>query len=229
MRVALWNTGLGSAFFLASHLYLSSTSARGWLVGRLGENGFRGLYSLLALLGLGVMITGYVQASHGHFLWIPGHGLRHLPLLLMPVALILIVGGVLAPNPSAVGMTNALDQAEPARGVLRITRHPVMWGIALWSLAHILANGDLASLLFFGGFLLTALLGAWHLDRRMAAGQGERWRRFATVTSYTPFLALIKGRQRWRWGELLRPALFGLGAFILLLLLHPWLFGVRPY
>lgn len=229
MQVALWITGLGSAFFLVSHLYLSSASARGRLVGRLGEKGFRGLYSLLALLGLGVMIAGYVQASHGHFLWVPGHGLRHLPLLLMPVALILIAGGVLAPNPSAVGMADALDRAEPARGVLRITRHPVMWGIALWSSVHIMANGDLASLLFFGGFLLTALLGAWHLDRRMAAEQGERWRRFATVTSYTPFLALIKGRQHWRWGEWGRPALFGLGAFILLLLLHPWLFGVRPY
>jgi uncharacterized membrane protein len=70
-------------------------------------------------------------------------------------------------------MTGALDRPEPARGVLRITRHPVMWGVGLWAAVHLVANGDLASLLFFGGFLLTALGGAWHLDRRLAATEGE--------------------------------------------------------
>lgn len=229
MSTALWATGLASAVFLASHLGLSSTAVRGRLVGRLGEKGFQGLYALVALLALGAMIAGYVQASHVDFLWVPGHGLRHLPLLIMPVALTLIAGGVLAPNPSAVGMADALDRTEPARGVLRVTRHPVMWGLALWAAVHILVNGDLASLLFFGGFLLTAILGSLHLDRRMAAEQGERWRRFAAATSYLPFAALLGGRQRWSWGELRRPAAWGVGAFALLLLLHPYLFGVRPY
>jgi len=230
MSTALWVTGLAGAAFLASHLGLSSTAVRGRLVERLGEKGFRGVYSLVALLALGAMIAGYAHAAASlHFLWFPGHGLRHLPLLVMPVALMLIAGGVLAPNPSAVGMTDALDRSEPARGVLRVTRHPVMWGIALWAGVHVLANGDAASLLFFGGLLLTAVLGSLHLDRRMAAEQGERWRRFAAVTSYLPFAALLGGRQRWVWSELAWPAAWGLGAFALLLALHPYLFGVRPY
>lgn len=229
MSTALWVTGLASATFLASHLGLSSTAVRGRLVGRLGEKGFQGLYSLVALLALGAMIAGYAQAPHTDFLWVPGHGLRHLPLSIMPLALILIAGGVLIPNPSAVGMADALDRTEPARGALRITRHPMMWGVALWAAVHILANGDLASLLFFGGFLLTAILGSLHLDHRMAAEQGERWQRFAAVTSYVPFAALASGRQRWSWVELRRPAAWGLGMFVLLLLLHPHLFGVRPY
>jgi uncharacterized membrane protein len=113
--------------------------------------------------------------------------------------------------------------------VLRITRHPVMWGVGLWAAVHIVANGDLASLLFFGGFLLTALGGAGHLDRRMAATEGARWQRFAAVTSFLPFAALLAGRQRWAWAELRRPVAWGLGAFALLLFLHPHLFGVRPY
>lgn len=229
MSTALWAMGLASVAFVVSHLGLSSTAVRGRLVGRLGEKGFQGLYSLVALLALGAMIAGYAYASRADFLWVPGHGLRHLPLLIVPLALILIAGGVLAPNPSMVGMADALDRAEPARGMLRVTRHPMMWGIALWAAVHILANGDLASLLFFGGFLLTAILGSLHLDHRMAAEQGERWRRFAAVTSYVPFAALLNGRQRWSWVELLRPAAWGLGAFVLLLLLHPYLFGVRPY
>jgi uncharacterized membrane protein len=208
---------------------LSAAPPRGWLVARLGEKGFQILYGLVALLALGAMIAAYSHASHHHYLWPPGPGVRHLPLLVMPLALILIAGGVLIPNPSATGMAGALDRPEPARGVLRITRHPVMWGVGLWAAVHLLANGDLASLLFFGGLLLTALGGAWHLDRRLAATEGERWRRFTDVTSFLPFAALLAGRQRWAWAEWRRPAAWGLGLFALLLVLHPYLFGVRPY
>lgn len=229
LNAAIVATGFTSAVFLISHLGLSSAAVRGWLVQRIGEKGFQGLYALIALLTLGTMIAAYIQASHFLYLWPPGPGVRHLPLLTMPVALLLVVGGMMIPNPSAVGMENQLDQPEPARGVLRITRHPVMWGVMLWAAVHILANGDLASLLFFGGLLLTALLGSLHLDRRMATEQGERWRRFTAVTSYVPFAAVLSGRQTVRWTELRRPAVWGLGAFIVLLLLHPYLFGVRPY
>ncbi|MCU0608006.1 MAG: NnrU family protein [Candidatus Edwardsbacteria bacterium] len=222
MDTALMVTGLASAAFVASHLGLSAAPPRGWLVARLGEKGFQVLYALLAVLALGAMIAAYSHASHHLYLWPPGPGVRHLPLLVMPLALILIAGGVLTPNPSATGMTGALDRPEPAQGVLRVTRHPVMWGVGLWAAMHIVANGDLASLWFFGGFLLTALGGAGHLDRRLA-------RRFAEVTSFLPFAALLAGRQRWAWAEWRRPAAWGLGLFALLLALHPDLFGVRPY
>ncbi len=229
MDTALLVTGLASTAFVASHLGLASTPPRGRLVARLGEKGFLSLYSLLALLTLGTMIVAYSHASHHVYLWLPGPGIRHLPLLIMPLVFLLIAGGVLIPNPSAIGMTGALDRPEPASGVLRITRHPVMWGVGLWALVHILANGDLASLLFFGGFLLTALGGAWHLDRRMATTESERWRRFAAVTSFLPFAALLAGRQRWAWAEWRWPTVWGLGLFVLLFWLHPHLFGVRPY
>jgi uncharacterized membrane protein len=229
MDTALFVTGLASVAFAASHLGLSSAPLRDRLVASLGEKGFQILYGLVALLTLGTLIAAYIQASHHVYLWPPSPGLRHLPLLVMPLAFLLIAGGVLIPNPSATGMTGALDRPEPARGVLRITRHPVMWGVGLWAALHIVANGDLASLLFFGGFLLTAQGGAWHLDRRMAATEGARWQRFTAVTSFVPFAALLAGRQRWAWGELGRPVAWGLGVFVLLLFLHVHLFGVRPY
>ncbi len=229
MDTALIATALASAAFAGSHLGLSSAPVRGRLVARLGEKGFQGLYAVFALLTLGALITAYVYTSHQVYLWLPGPGVRHLPLLVMPLALILVAGGVLVPNPSATGMESALDRPEPACGALRITRHPMMWGVGLWAAVHLVANGDLASLLFFGGFLLTALGGAAHLDRRMAATEGERWRRFVAVTSFVPFVALRAGRQRWAWAEWRRPAAWGLGLFALLLVLHPALFGVRPY
>jgi uncharacterized membrane protein len=229
MDTALFVTVLASVAFVASHIGLSTAPLRSRLVARLGETDFQILHGLVAVLTLGTLLAAYSQASHQIYLWPPGPGVRHLPLLVMPLALSLIVGGVLIPNPSATGMTGALDRTEPARGVLRITRHPVMWGVGLWAAVHLVANGDLASLLLFGGFLLTALGGAWHLDRRLAATEGDRWRRFAEVTSFVPFAALLAGRQRWVWAELRRPLLWGLGLFALLLAFHPALFGARPY
>ncbi len=229
MDAAIGAVGLAGVVFLISHLGLAHESVRDRIVGRIGEKGFQGLYGLTALLALSALIAAYAGAPHHVYLWIPGHGLRHVPLLAIPMALILIVGGMMTPNPSAVGMESRLDEPDPAKGILRITRHPVMWGVALWAAVHILANGDWASLLFFGALLLTAVLGSLHLDRRMAAVHGERWRRFAAVTSYVPFAAIVGGRQPWSWRELLRPALIGLGVFATLLLLHPYLFGVRPY
>jgi uncharacterized membrane protein len=229
MDTIILATGLASALFVLSHIGLSSAAVRDKIVSRIGEKGFQGLYSLVALLPLGAMIVAYTKASHHVYLWLPGAGLRHLPLLIMPFSLILIVGGITVTNPSAVGMESSLDRTDLAQGVLRVTRHPVMWGIMLWAAVHILANGDLASLLFFGGFLLTAWFGSLHLEGRMAGSQGERWQRFAALTSYVPFAAILRGRQRLVMAELRKPLLLGLVVFALLLLLHPYLFGVRPY
>ncbi|MFO1420916.1 MAG: NnrU family protein [Candidatus Competibacteraceae bacterium] len=229
MDTALVVTGLAGATFVLSHLGLAGSRLRGRLVARLGENGFQGLYVLLAALALGILFVAYRGASHHVDLWSPGPVLCHLPLLAMPLALILIAGGALIPDSSATRMTDVLERSDLARGVLRVTRHPVMWGVGLWAAVHILANGDLASLLFFGSFLLTALVGAWHLDRAMATTGGERWRHFAAVTSFLPFAALLTGRQRWAWAEWRQPMAWGLGLFVLLFFLHFRLFGVRPY
>jgi uncharacterized membrane protein len=104
--------------------------------------------------------------------------------------------------------------------MIRITRHPIMWGIMLWAIAHILARGDLKSLVFFGGFLMLAAVGTLAMDWRKKANPD--WPRFAGVTSHVPFVAIAQGRNRIDWRELgwLRPAL-GLAAFFLVLLFHP--------
>lgn len=225
----LLQTGIAGAVFVITHLGLSSAAVRNRIVGRLGEKRFLGLYVLIALLTLSWMIAAYAYAPRNAYLWPPGPGLRHLPLLIMPLALILIVGGVTTPNPSAVGMESNIHRPDLVQGILRVTRHPVQWGICLWAAAHLLANGDWASVLFFGAFLLVSGLGSWHLDKRMETLMGEPWRQFALATSYVPFAALLSGRQPWVLYELRRPIMWGLALFGLLLLLHPYLFGVRPY
>ena len=157
-------------------------------------------------------------------------GLRFLPAAVMPFSFILIACGVLTPNPTAVAAGRLLANPEPARGIIRVTRHPVMWGIMLWAGAHILARGELKATVFFGSFLLLAAAGTLLQDARKAKVHGEDWKRFAALTSNLPFAAIARGRNRFAAGEigLVRVA-FGLLLYGGFLVAHPWLFGVRPY
>ena len=145
-----------------------------------------------------------------------------------------------APEPGARHPQDAPGTAAPAQdsapahdaapGMLKITRHPAMWGIASWAAAHIFVNGDGASVIFFGALGVLALGGAAHIDRRNRATKGHNWQRFAAATSFVPFTAIISGRTRFAPGEIgwLRLSA-GLGAFIVLLYLHPWLIGVPAW
>lgn len=213
--------------FLGAH-FVSSTPLRAALVAGVGERGYLALYSIVALAAFGWMIWAYGRAPHQAMWQAPG--LRLVPLVAMPFALILAVGAYSTRNPSAIGQARALKNAEPARGIIRVTRHPLMWAIMLWAAAHVLARGDLASLLFFGGFFALAGLGTVLIDARKARTLGEDWRRFAGLTSNLPFGAIAGGRNRFVFGEIgWKRTGAGLALYVLLLLAHPYLFGARAY
>jgi len=103
-------------------------------------------------------------------------------------------------------------------------------GIALWALLHLVARGDTASAIFFGGFALLAISGSILIDARKDRMLGVDWQRFASVTSNIPFGAIIQGRNQFRFEEIgWNKVLIGLGAYLVLVFLHPYLFGARPY
>jgi uncharacterized membrane protein len=211
-----------TALFLLTH-FVPSTPLRGVLVRAMGEWPYRGLYSAVALVTLGWMIIAYRAAPYEP-LWA---GLRLVPIVVVPFAFVLIACGYWR-NPTMVGADKLLKSDDPARGVIRITRHPLMWGIMLWAGAHVLARGDVKSVIFFGGFLLLAGLGTLLIDHRKKTNPD--FARFAAVTSNLPFVAIAQGRNRIAWREIgwLRP-LIGLAAFGVFLAAHAWLFGARPY
>ena len=211
-----------TAAFLVTHL-VSGTPLRPRLVAALGEWPYRGVYSLAAFVTLGAMIWAYIGVPR-ESLWAP---LRLLPLFAMPLAFVLIACGYFR-NPTMVGADGLLKSEDPARGVIRITRHPIMWGVMLWAGSHVLARGDAKSLVFFGGLFLVALLGTLSMDRRKRANPD--FVRFASVTSHVPFVAIAQRRNRLVWREIgwMRPAI-GLAAFAIFFVAHPWLFGVSPY
>src|SRR5262245_16814010 len=165
---------VASAAFLATH-FVTSTPLRPALVRAIGEWPYRGLYSLVALGGIVWMAGAYGNAPYQP-LWA---GLRLVPVALMPIAFVLLVCGY-SRNPTAIGGEGLLKTGEPAHGMIRVTRHPLMWAIALWSGAHLAASGDLASVIFFGGFLLLAGAGTLTMDARRKADPD--WARFAALT-----------------------------------------------
>ncbi|MFN0043815.1 MAG: NnrU family protein [Alphaproteobacteria bacterium] len=216
-----------AAVFVGLHL-IPSTPARGWIAGSLGENAYLGLFSIASAAGLVWLILAYGTAPHVE-LWRTGVALGHAPAIVIPIAFVLLVCGYTTRNPMAVRQHHHLQARDPAPGILKVTRHPLMWAIALWAAAHLAAKGDLASTIFFGALAGLALLGMALQDARKAQTLGAAWGPFALTTSAIPFLAAIQGRAKPRLGEIgwWRIA-GGLLLYALVLAAHEWAFGVSP-
>ncbi len=222
------NLVVAALFFVGTHLGVSSSSLRPALVGRLGERAYLALYSLLSLLAIVWLVSAWNAAPQVE-LWTPGAGLRHLTVALMPLAFLLVVAGLSAPNPTAVGQRPDPDAREPATGILRVTRHPFLWGVGLWAALHTLANGDLASLVFFGGFAALAIAGTFLIDAKRTRAGTQGWGVFLQRTSNVPFVAVLQRRQRLSLREIgLARAALALALYVAVLWAHPLLFGVSP-
>jgi len=219
------NLLLASASFVGSHFLLSGTPLRALLVRLLGERLYLGFYSLLAIWLLIWMGFAYGAAPDVH-LWPSWPALLWVPLLVMPFALLLLAGGYLARNPTAVMQEPRGADGKPI-GIFAVTRHPVLWGFALWALAHIAAKGDLASLILFGSIATLSLGGTLAVDAKKRRAWGERWAPFARQTSNLPFRAIAEGRAAFRPAEFgLWRLLVAVALFALLIWAHPRVVGV---
>ncbi|MEM7000942.1 MAG: NnrU family protein [Pseudomonadota bacterium] len=219
---------IAALLWVGTHLGLSSTPLRAKLVGAVGEQGFLGIYSLMAFATLGYLICiyGFAATPREIYFWLPNPDLFWVAKVLMPVAFVLAVGSFMVKNPTMVGMQlDAAEAADLAKGVTRITRHPFQWGVILWAFSHMVANGDGVSLLFFSSFLIISLGGTMLMDRKKAASFGTAWDSYIITTSNLPFAAIIGGRNRLVLAELWLPALAGLVVYALFYYGHDWITG----
>ncbi len=220
---------LASLAFLVTHLGISSTPLRGVLVRTLGENGYLGLYTLVAFATLGAMIYAWVNLPQTEFVRVPGLAATAVARALMPISAVLLVAGLMAKNPTAVKM-DATVGGESVDGILKITRHPLQWAILIWAVAHLVANADQASLVFFGTFAIVSGVGTIAMDRRFRAREDPAWQRFFSTTSNVPFAAIVAGRTRLQAGELNWAAIgIGIVLFVVLYMFHEWVSGVPLY
>lgn len=181
---------LGLILFLGVHSV--SIVARPWrdgMVARLGEGPWKGLYSVVALVGFGLIVYGYGLARQAPIvLYTPPTGLRHAALLLMLPVFVLLLAAYL-----------------PGR-IQRAVKHPMLAATKFWALAHLLANGMLADVLLFGGFLAWAVADRIAVKRRPAKVD-------APGSAVNDVLAVFGG-------------LVIYGVFVVWA--HAWLFGVNP-
>jgi uncharacterized membrane protein len=193
---------LGTALFVGVHLIPMVPTWRAALIDRLGEGPYKGAFSLLALAGLIGAIVAYRFTPHLP-LWSSPYPLRAVTALLMLAAVMLFAG---------------------AKGVpwfKRIVRHPMLWGVGLLGVAHLLVNGEPAGVILFGALALFGF--AWQplTDRRDAALDPAGWQEIRQTTSFWPFA-------KWHVRSdpvTFRPLIIGVIVYVVLVLLHPWLFG----
>lgn len=177
---------LGLVLFFGIHLLPGFTTPRAALVARLGANRYRGVFSVISLLGLVLIIIGFARAPFVHQ-YTPISGARHLALGVMPLVFFLLA---------------ASNMATHTR---RVLKHPMLIGTALWAGVHLLANGDVRSLLLFGAFLVFSLV--------------------ALVSASIRGKTLVGAKPAQAKYDLMAFA-GGLAAFAIVLYFHGWLFGV---
>ena len=231
MVVAMTSLLSAGLAFIGLHLLVAGTRVRAMLVRALGERGYQAVFSLASLAAIIWLARSYSIAfrEDNTYYWHLGDRAQHLAAPVMLVALFFVVAGASSPNPMSVGQGHRLKQRPTPFGVQRITRHPVLWGIAIWSAFHIFANGDAASLVLFGSFFLTAVLGTFSIDHKRRAALGEDYAHYAQQTSNLPFLALLQRRTRLTWREFgMRRVLGVLVVFAVLVSVHPFLFHAYP-
>lgn len=222
-----------AAVFLGIHFLISGTRIRDGIAGATGERAYLGLFSLASIAAIVWLAMAYnaMQAGGGDpVLYDLGPGIRHLGIPVIALAFLLGVQGLFTPNPTAVQGEATAAKKGTVKGVLRITRHPFLWGAVIWSAFHLAANGDEASIVFFGTFLLLALFGTFAIDAKRRRKLGAAWNGFAAKTSNIPFAAALSGRNTLNIAESFGWR-FWIAAmlFFTILFAHARLFGVSPF
>jgi uncharacterized membrane protein len=213
--------------FAGSHVVLSGRTVRPRLVAALGHEPFLGIYSLIALATFIPLVWVFFADRHaGPLLWTtigPPGVARWANYALMGAALALLVAGLL-PSGTAPSAMTASGPAEP-KGLIRITRHPMLAAFGLFGIAHLLVNGSAAAVAFFAGFPLFAWIGGRHQDARKVH-EVPGYEALLSTTSITPFAAIVTGRQRLVVGELpIVGIVAGIAAAVVLRRYHGALFG----
>jgi uncharacterized membrane protein len=173
---------LFAILFVGTH-FLLSHPLRGPTVRSMGEKPFQGLYSAVALILFGLMVYFYRVIGREPPLWNSGDAGWIAGTLLMWLGSTLFVGSFLG-NPALPG---APGPKGAPKGVFLITRHPMMWGFALWAAVHLMILGQPKSLVFDGAIIILALAGAAAQDRKKSNQMGEAWHEWTAETAFVPF------------------------------------------
>ncbi|WP_287130398.1 NnrU family protein [Candidatus Cyanaurora vandensis] len=208
--------------FAASHTLLSSVGLRANLQKKLGAGGYLGFYSLVAAATFIPLVVYYGSHKHeGPLLWADGP--RSLTYSLMVLAVFFIAASLISPPPGSMQSRGSLA----VTGITKLTRHPGFIGFILFGLAHLIVNGYASDVAFWGGLVLYTPFGAWHQDQRKRQENPVGYGQVLTQTSFIPGLAILQGRQSFKFADLgFIPLIATVFGVILLIQGHPYFAGV---
>ncbi|KFG95310.1 NnrU [Burkholderia paludis] len=186
---------LGLAIFLGVHsIRIVADGWRSATIGRIGEKGWKGAYSVASIAGFVLIVWGYGVAREGAtLLWVSPVGVRHLTGMLTAIAFVLIAASYV-----------------PGNRIRMLVGHPMVAGVMVWAIAHLLANATLHAVVLFGAFFVWSLVDfvVWRArDRREGV-------RYPAGRLSGDAVAIVAGLVAW--------AVFAR-------FLHGWLIGVRPF
>ena len=180
--------------FVGTH-FLLSHPLRGVIVARVGEAGFLGVYSLVAVATIIWLAVAYRAAPMTPMLWPVGDGIWAVVTVVTLVASLLLMGSLIG-NPALPDPTGSATMPTEATGVFAITRHPMLWSFTLWGACHIAVYPVAANIVVALAIIVLSLVGAVMQDRKKEALTPERWRAWEARTSYWPFAAMVARRAR---------------------------------
>ena len=145
---------VGLIVFFAPHVLVTRREARARLIARFGEGPYKIAFSVISAIGIVLIAYGFARyrATEWVNLWYPPLWTRHLALLLNWVAIVCVAAAYIPGN------------------IKRVLKHPMLVGVKLWALAHLISNGDLGSMILFGSFLAWAVFDRITLKRRADSG-----------------------------------------------------------
>jgi uncharacterized membrane protein len=185
-----------SVAFVGLHFLLSHPLRRP-IIGAIGLRGFFGLYVVTALASFVWMVLAFRAIPPEPLWWAIGDAGWAVASAVMLVAAVLFVGSLFGnpafPDPTGKGGHEAIGKAS---GVYAVTRHPMMWGFALWALVHFVVFPTVSNTVLTVAILILALVGAALQDMKKTAAM-PAWPDWKARTSYLPFAALLAGRARW--------------------------------
>ncbi|WP_298493448.1 NnrU family protein [uncultured Maritimibacter sp.] len=203
--------------FFVLHAVPVRPGVKGPLVARFGRPAFSIGYSLLSLATLVWLIGAAGRAPYVE-LWPLTDGARHIALVMMALSVLILALGIARPNPLSFGGGGNFRFNPAHPGIVGYTRHPLLAAIALWALAHLVANGDLAHVILFGLFVGFSVLGMRMIDRRKQRELGDAtWHHYAATRRELS----IGGNGAVRLG-------LAVTLYLLLILLHGPIIGVWP-
>lgn len=220
MTGSIWHVAAALVAFLATHSLPALKPVRARCVSALGERGYLFAYSLLSIAVITWVVRALIDAPYIE-LWPMTVTSMWLTVVLMVPATIFLVFGFTTPNPFSIPIKpGAFDPDKP--GILAISRHPLLLGLAFWALAHIPPNGSMATVMMFGFAAAFSLAGMKILDARRQKAWGlPDWQSRAAGTSLLRWTPSALSWTNWRWG-------LALVVYVGLIAAHPLVIGVSP-